>query len=315
MVKKSWKNYLSFCLFILVIFFVVYYIKSNWSDFEEIKNISFKNGLTLFLAGFFYIAVQGLLLKEVVRPFKVELRATEWLGITFLTFLGNYFFPFGGFGFKAVYLKKKFNLDYSHFLGTLSAIYIINFFVFSLGGLIGLLALRNSGVIEKNLFVLFGFVFAFSTAALLSNPREIKTKNHLLVKIVNVINSWYQIRKEEALFHKLFLYTAIEFLLTSLFFYLAFGAFGLDVSFVRTFVISCLSDLGLFIRILPASFGLYEGAIIFTAKVLGFDLNQGVLVAAATRAVNMFLVFVLGPVFFLILTKKSKTESDNRRVV
>ena len=80
--------------------------------------------------------------------FGIDLHFFEYFSISIITSIGNIFLPMkGGAGFRAVYLKSRYDFDYSYFLSSLAANYLVVFGVSSAVAL-GCLALfyLDSGV-------------------------------------------------------------------------------------------------------------------------------------------------------------------------
>jgi len=303
------KKIASFLLFSLLLFWIGLYVKGHLSGFQDIRSLSLKYFFILPFFYFMYFLLQGFILKTVVEPFGIRLKFNEWFGIIMITLMGNCLVPFGGFGFRATYLKRIHAFDYTHFISTLGAIYLIEFLIFTLGGFIGLgLLYFNSGIFDLPITILTSVVFSISATVLIFSPHLPRLKNAILQRINAVLESWRTIKMNYKLIKRLLWLTLLEFLLVSYIFYFAFHSFNFGISFVNTFLTVCLSDYSLFIRLLPASFGLYEGAIVYSSRLFNLTVAQGLLVAVANRAASLFLIFTLGPLYCFILIKKKSTD-------
>ncbi len=288
---------------------VVIYLKNHWSDFVAIEAIVWPYVVLLLSASLIYIIVQGLVLKVTLKPFGIRLKFFEWFGITILTFLGNYIFPFSGFGFRAAYLKKRYGFSYASFVGSLAAIYLTEFFLFTLGGLIGLWGwYKATGFVDYKILTLFLAVFSFCAVFLFFSPRLPTFKNKSLIHLKNVLESLYLIKTNIPLMRQLLMIVTMEVLLFSTIFFLAYRALNFPVSFPSSMIAAALSLYSLLIRVTPASFGFYEATVIYTTKLLSLTIANGLMVAMVTRVVNIVWVFALAPFFsyFLILRKTSK---------
>lgn len=287
-----------------------FYLKEHWQDFLTIKTLSWQYVPILVTLGLVYIIIQGLILKTTLQPFKINLKFAEWFGITIITLLGNYIFPFSGLGFRAAYLKRKYRFQYTHFLSTSAAIYMVEFLVFTFGGLIGLFSWYwQSQFIDLKLLTFFGLIMIFCLVFMIFSPKLPFFKNKYYVKFMGLMESFYQVKGNRWLLKRLFTIVIIEFIISVAIFYFAYRAFDFPVSYLNSMVVSALSLYALLFRVTPASFGFYEGSIVYTAKLLNLTVANGLLVAMVTRLVNMIWVFLLGPIFgfFMLNQKKSKT--------
>jgi uncharacterized protein (TIRG00374 family) len=96
-------------------------------------------------------------------------------------------------------------------------------------------------------------------------------------------------------------------------YYIAFRAFSLNISFWYCLMLAPLSILTTFISITPAGLGIREAVICFTSKILGMGLNPGMYAASLDRAVVMFWVFILGPIFGYILIDRKRIPPNGER--
>lgn len=300
--KINFKKALSITLFLGLLAWVSFYIKNNWADFRTIEGINWSYLLILMVLAIIYIVVQGLVLKIIVKPFGVTLKFFEWLGIAILTLLGNYIFPFSGFGFRAAYLKKAHGFNYTSFVGSLAAVYVIEFFVFTLSGLIGLWYwYETTGFFDSKLLTLFIVVFAVCLLLLCFSPQMPDTKNKFLSQLKQTLQSFYLVKTNTQLMRQLLIIVILEVLISSAIFFCAYRALHFSVSYFSAMVTNALSLYALLIRITPASFGFYEGSIVYTTKLINLTVANGLLVAMVTRLVSMIWVLALGPVFSFIL--------------
>lgn len=302
----------SILLILAILIAVAFYIKTNLGSFLIIKQISLTN---IFVIAFFvlinFIAI-GLTLKTVLAPFKVNLRFKEWFGLTMLTSLGNLFVPAGGLGMRAYYLKKIHNFQYTHFLSTFAAVSIIDILLFGLTGILGLFYIFwQKGFLHIPLLILFVSVISACLIALRLSPNFKSSKNRFLQKIINVFQSFSVLKKEPGLILKLVLTTGLNLISSIFIYFFILRALGLTISYPEAFLPAALGDYGAYIRILPASFGFFEGGVIFSSQVVGATTAQAVLAAALVRIVVIGWTIILGLFFtwFLIWRKEKRPKS------
>lgn len=305
--KNNLRKIIVWIIVILILGWIGYYVKNHWTDFSGIKIYSYFYFALLVIAMPVYFFSQAILLKFILEPFDIRLKFKEWFGLTLITMMGNFIIPFSGLGFRSIYLKKVHHFDYRHFISTLSAIWAVNFLVFTIAGIVVLLTKQlRTGTTDIALLIFLVIIFLGCLLIILVPFRPFKTSNRYLEKINLFLESWKKVKTNRHLIWQLFYWSVIELILYAATFYFAFKTFNFPISFFNCLLPASLADFSLFLRLLPGSFGVYEGAIIFSVKALGLSIAQGLTVTALTRLVNFFWVFSLGFFFSLILSRKQK---------
>lgn len=311
MKKINWvliRNLGSVTLLVILFILSFFYVKKNIHFFQDWQSLKLSYLLVLIILNFIYILLQGLILKEILIPFKIILSFKEWFGISMITLMGNYLIPFGGLGFRAAYLKKKYNFNYTYFISTLGVITMIQFLIFTFGGLLALgVRYFQNGTFNLGLSLFFIFMMVFCTVVLFLKIQIPKSRYQLINRLAGILDNWNILRKNKKLTEVLFRLNFWIFIASSLIFYFSFRAFNFNISFIDAFIPACLSAYSLFIRILPASIGAYEGAVVIAANFFGFTAHQGLIVTALTRITIIVWVFSLGPIFSFILMRKNNT--------
>jgi len=196
---------ISFIFFLLLLFWIGYYVKTHFQEFRDIRLLSLEDFLILLLFTLMYFGVQGMILKTIVEPFGVRLKFKEWFGIMMVTLMGNFLIPFGGFGFRAGYLKKVYSFDYTYFGSTLGAVCLIEFLIFTLGGIVSLIFLYfHAKIFNLTLAVLLAVILLICLIFLFFSPKMPDFKNKILWRIGNIIESWYSLKNNRELLQKLF---------------------------------------------------------------------------------------------------------------
>lgn len=293
-------------LFISLMVFIIYYIKNHIADFMILKDINWTFFMAALVAAFFHLLVQAASLQVVMKGFGVNLKLKKWLSLTILTTFSNYILPFSGLGFRATYLKRVYGLEYTHFITTYVAIIVIELLVYGIGGMIGLAWLLP--VTNMYLFFVILTITLICLILLFLNINLPNFNNKLWVKINNLIKSWYLVRKNKKSLIELFFLMIIKFMLSALVFYFAFLSINLQIELLATFIFNYLANLSYFINILPASFGFYEGAVIYSGKMLGFSVSEGLIVSGLNRIVAMLWIFGLAPFMVLSIIKTGKNK-------
>jgi len=301
------KKTLSSIIFLAIIAFFVFYIRGHWSEFSQIKVVSWWAliGALLLVPLSFYI--QGLIIKIVVQPFGIDLKFREYFGLLAVTLMGNFLIPFSGLGFRGIYLKKVYKFSYADFMTTLIAVWVINFLIYSPGGLIGLIFLKyRLGIFDWRLATIFLGVWAISILALF--PLKLtKIKNRLVAFINQALGRWQKFQTPTLIQNLVYL-TIIQFFITALIFYLCYRIYGFKINFMDTFLPNSLGLYSFFIRLVPGNLGIFELAVVYPSKVLGLSAAQGLSVSAANRLVNLVWTFALGLIFSYILVRPTNKE-------
>lgn len=294
----------------LTIWFI-YYIRGHQADFMVVRSVNLIYLSLLVFMVLVNIVLQGWIFKIIIQPFNVNLNFFEWFGLSVMTFLGNTIFPFGGFGFRAYYLKKKHNFHYTHFLSTLAAASIIELFMVTIGSLIGQSFLYfNFQTYNPVLLALSTIVFMSCALFLSINLNLPNFKNKVIQKIKNVLDGVAVLKKNHQQIKKIFLAFCFYTIFLCLTFYFAFQALNFKINIFQAFIPAGLSDYSVFINILPASLGFYEGAIVFSAKFFGLTAFDGLVVAALIRIATISWLVILGPIFSYWFFVKSKEETE-----
>ena len=280
--------------------FVVYFIL-NAHQFRPLLHANLFLLLVIAAAYVTSIAVSGLFTKIILIPFNKTISLTESFFVSLISSVGNFFAPIGaGFGFRAVYLKKKFGLPYSEYISTLSGNYILVFLVNSAFGLFALYLLRSRHDSEYSVLVAaFGIVFLFS---LMLSLVKIPTKNiklqrthwakNFLGTLTRVTNGWNHIISHKRLMIQLTGLTILNLFITMFITFTIIKALHLSISFGPLLLFSVLGSLSLFINITPANLGVKEAIYLFSATVLGFSTYQILSIALIDRGV-LFLVLIV----------------------
>ena len=306
------KKTLSLIIFLAIIAFFIYYIRTHWSEFRQLRVVSWWALMGTFILVPLSFYIQGLILKIVVEPFGIYLKFKEYFGLLAITLMGNFLIPFGGLGFRAIYLRKIYKFSYADFITTLIAVWVINFLIYTTGGLVGLLLLRyRANIFDWKLAIIFLIVLVGSVIILLP-LRLPRMKNRLVVFINHSLGRWRKLFKKPGLIRNLIYLTVIQFFITTLIFYFCYQVYGFRVNFADTFLPNCLGLYSFFVRLVPGNIGIFELAVVYPSKVLGLTIAQGLSVSAVNRLANIVWTFALGLIFSYILVRpfdKEKSET------
>lgn len=285
----------------LTVLFLLYAV-TNPSVFEPLKTVSWQYGVAIGLIDFAAICVNGLFIKLILQPFQKTIATGEAVYISLLSSVGNFFAPVGGgFGFRAVYLKKRHGLSYTDYISTLAGNYIVVFLVNAACGLLALALLtdRINGQYWV-LVTLFAAIFAATTSVAtygvpskwLDKQKEGPLKQ-VLSRVRVVSDGWNAVASNRRLMGYLIGVTLVNFSLALLANFLILRSLGFGVSPPAMLLFTVLGSMSLFINITPANIGIKESVFLFSAAVIALEPQQVIAFALIDRGV-LFVVLGLG---------------------
>ena len=239
--KNLWK-YIKIFITVLVIIFFIYYFFNNKEDLVKVVNIPITYLLTIVFFNATIYFINGLFLKVVLNSFEKNISTLESFYLSVISSLGNYFLPLrGGMVIRSVYLKKKFEFSYSHFISTLSGEYII---IFSVNAFLALLALifiqLRQEVYSVPLYIFFSALFVgMLVLTFVRFPIEKikKSKNNIVNKILNLIKNvlegWNIIVGSKKLLLSLIFLAIASFMVSTSLFYFEFKALDININLIK----------------------------------------------------------------------------------
>jgi uncharacterized protein (TIRG00374 family) len=297
------KKLISASIIVVLILFFIYYFKNNVNDF---KAITLKNPLyiiPIFIISLLFPYVNGLIIKYFSEPFNIELKFIEWYGLASITAFYNMLTPFrGGMAVKAVYLKMKHNLSYTDYLSTVAGLYVINFFVASLLGLISAYIIYiKYNIYSEVVIITFALFFIFLLLLILFSPKFNFRTNELFNKFIRVINGWNLIRENNKVLISSIIITIVQFFLNAFYIIYSFRLFGIELSIEKGTFLSAILCVSKLVQITPSGLGINEAIAVFSGLILGITPAQSLAVSIISRIMDIVTLFVLGGIFTHIL--------------
>jgi uncharacterized protein (TIRG00374 family) len=263
----------------------------------------------IFISVFF---LEGIFIRVTLKAFDKNISIKESFYLSTLSRIGNYLLPMrAGAIFRATYLKKKYNFEYSKFLSTLYGYYIVLFLLYSFVAIITLLL---KSVLNGETFLILLFFFTglflgmlFLMFVRIPFERFIKCKKGFIAKIVGFLdrfmNSWDIIVKNKRLLLQLIFITCVYILLNTIIIYVEFLSLGISTNFLNLMLYSCLSGVSLLISLTPGSLGIREAVFLISSEGIGLEQDQILQLAVIDRGVLFVLLALLMVVIFLFLRK------------
>lgn len=290
----------------------VLYFNRHIDKFSEISIESPSGIIGLVLALSAVFILNGVIFQKLVEIFRIRMRFSEALALSFVTTMGNYIVPYvGGMGFRGAYLKKKYDFPISWFMSTVAAVGLLSFIISAVMGLFVILILWSvSGCFHPTEFVIFAGAFAGGVIILLARYKKIDSRHWAAKKVNSIIAGWEIISRDRkqlaALIYILLVISAIRVLLI----YFAFISFASGVSIARIAVVTAMERMSSILDITPARIGVTESIIVVSARSLDFSPVLSFSAAVLIRLFSVVLSFAGGAVssFFLVRSVKPMKE-------
>ena len=167
------KTIISALVLILLVAWLGYYGYSHRTDFAGLSVANPWLLVALIVGVLVTYSFIACLNNTLLRALKVIMPIWESFALAIITGFYNLITPFrGGMAARAVYLKKKYDFAYVHFLATLSAVYVLIFLVGSALGIVSTLWIYfTTGVFSWILFVIFDVVFIGMLGIIFVSPK------------------------------------------------------------------------------------------------------------------------------------------------
>ena len=261
--------------------------------------------LPLALATVGYAVCQGFLLRDILVPDGLNLSFREHFGCSVVTTLWNYIFPFSGFAFRGIYLKKTHGLEYARFIGSTSALFIVEIAVFSGLGLLCIAVLGFSVLADGFLTLLvLGGAFLGSVFISLVRVPLPGFLGRFGEKIRTVLTAVHGLMRNGRVLLATMAWTGAIFVAYAAMYYFSGKLIGIELPVLATGVFAALTDLALLFRIAPAAAGTYDASVMYAAMEFGLNLTQGLLLAFLVRLSQLVLAFTAGVWFHFALSAR-----------
>lgn len=305
-------------LFVLIILGGLYFLFRRRSQLGSLLQLDVGEAIILLFLSVLGFLILGLAFKSLVRMFSIQLSFKEWFGLTSCNNMFNYYLPAkAGTAAKAVYLKKKHGLAYSHYISLIGGSFVLGLGVTSVTGL---LALILSYLLTGYLALPFVWVFGlFLAAALLSGlladifrrlaPFRRRTK---AVEILMGIKAGLRYFSEnKGISFRFSVLTVVFIVLMGLRLYLCFMFMDFKVDFLHVILIRTAAEFSFLISVVPGNLGIKEGIVLVSAGLFHIPPDQAVTAAVLDRAVSMTVIFVLGFIYSKLLLKQIETGTED----
>jgi len=316
MKKNYLKKFIPTFLTTVILFLFGIYLYKNPQILDALKSIF---PIYVFIVMVIFLLVfllEGLFIKVTLNVFDKDISLKESYYLSTISRIGNYLLPLrAGAVFRATYLKNKYSFDYTKFLSTLYAYYILLFLINSLIALI-ILTIKYLSIGDIYPLITLFFITLFIgtlLVILLRKPIIISTleSTNILAKVLlllgKFVESWDIIVTKRTLFKSLLLITTGNIFLNAVINYIEFLSLGLKLNILDIILYTCISGVSLLISITPGSLGLREAVFLLTSESIGLSSEQIMQLAFLDRGI-MFLLLVILLLLITIFVKQFKLK-------
>ncbi len=309
------KKIVSLGMLALLSVLFIYYIINNADDFRILAKI--KPIYIFGLLGIFILNTMcnGLINKYLLEPFNVYLSFKEWFGLAVTTSFYNIITPFrGGALSKAAYLKKKHRFSYMRFISSMIGVYVIQFWIISLVGLLTIFIVAfKYHAFSWIILLLFLGLFSMLTGVIFFKIRLPSHKNKIIDKIFEIGNGWNLIREKKKILIISSIIILVQIILGALNSILLYSAVGVKINILQAIFLTTIGMVAGLASITPGNLGISEAVGVLSALVLGITPTQSLSAGILGRVVTVITLFILGPIFSYKLIKKPEIGVKNGR--
>ena len=248
---------------------------------------------------------------NIFNLFALNVSKYDNFELTFKGYLGN-FFGFGksGTGYKAFFLKNKYNFSFIKFLSFYLFLQTLTLFFTSLISIVFII-FKFSNELENYYPLLFLLAIVllisflinfiskfFSKIKIIKNTRYLNKIRVTLEELSFLTNNLSLLNRN---FKNILIYQV--FIQTSLFLqiYLIGSSIGIEIKLLNNFIYNVVSQLSTFISITPNSIGLREILLLISNNYIGLEDSKIINIAILDRITDFSALFIF--VFIYVMRK------------
>jgi len=297
------KNFLPYIFSLVILVGFIIYLYQNFEQYRQLLQLSLNSIFVLIGLSLLLLAGQGLINYFLYRALNASVSLNESIGLSTINALANQLPIAGGIIAKGVYLKKKHQLTYTHYLSATLALYTgfvaVNGFI----GLIILLYLALSSGILPPLILIIGFSGLTASILLLWIPTNIPfLPDRWQKKLIVLMEGWQILSQNPILLVQLIGIQMTLVLVVAGRLWVSFHILSQDISFPHCILLSAATILTRLISIAPGGLGIREAIVAGVAATFGFDAGISMVAVGLERLVATLVVIILGTTYTYILS-------------
>lgn len=278
---KEISKFLKIFIYFISIIYFIYFFTSNPEIFYQLKSLKYSEILFLVLLRSHIFLLSALYLKEIISEFNIKISFLESLDVSNNSNLLNYFTPFrGGAGYRAIYFKNKYNLNFKNFSKTLIIYYLFTFIQCFVVFLICLINLNKF----HYFFVIF-ILLTFVASIIFYRKNVFKNDLKLIFKMNKVLLKVFVIQL--SLF---FSFTVNN--------YLIFKYLNIPLTLSSVFMLTSVGVFSTLLSLTPGSVGIREAFFVYLNDLTNLSTFEIMQHALIDRSINIILL-----VFYFMVLK------------
>ena len=305
--RNKYRQYASYILGLVILFLLLAYLYRNQGVLSLIKNISFTSVLWIVFLDMTIFMITGFLDQSMLRRFDARIGFWDCYLLGYANNFLNKILPTigGGAAFRAVFLKKKYQLSYSHFVSTIAGLYVISFLPHSLAGMICLLMIFvRQKMFSWLIFLAYLGIFLFCLGTIIFSPNVPASQNRILRVLGSIFDGWQVLKNDPKLIVIYALFSTALLILSASQTYFSYQALGVKTDMVSMLFLSTLGIILAFLNFTPDGIGVKEGVYVFSSELVRIPDGVLVLGSLVLRAISICTTFVVGGICYLILLRR-----------
>lgn len=300
-------KYLSYILGIIVLFLLITYLINNKDILNSLKHIGWQPVLWIVLLDIMTFVISGGLDQSMISRFDSRVSFWDCYMLGYANNFLNKILPTigGGAAFRAVYLKKIYQLSYPQFISTIAGLYVISFLITSFIGMSCLLLIFvTRQVFGLTIFLAFMGIFLFCLGTIIFSPEIPESQNRLVQFVSSIFEGWQVLKKDLKLILIYAFFSVALLTLSALQAYFSYQALGVQTNMISMVFLATLGIILAFLNFTPDGIGVKEGVYAFSSNLV--QISNGVLVLGSLllRGISICTTFVIGGICYFYLSRK-----------
>ena len=260
------------------------------------------------------LVIQAIQFRAAVRIQQIDMPLLESTALTAANTMANYYLPVrGGMVVRAGYMKRVYRFPLARYGALTVSITGLTIVVAALIGVVGIvIAAVIDGELDRRALLVFGsiggaVVLGMAIAMLLTGFAKGGGRLAEIVRSFRAgIAMWVDDRGGLAVF---LFWTVALFAAQGFRLWLSFRAVGVSVSFSGMMIIQGMAAVSFVLALTPGNVGIKEGAVVFSASLLGIDPDIALLASLIDRAAALVVTFGVGLASVRFLSRRTAIGS------
>ncbi|MBP6178148.1 MAG: flippase-like domain-containing protein [Anaerolineales bacterium] len=305
--RNQRNKYLSYILGVIVLFLLITYLIKNKDLLTSLKNIGWQPLLWIVLLDIMTFVISGGLDQSMIGRFDSRVSFWDCYMLGYANNFLNKILPTigGGAAFRAVYLKKIYQLSYPQFISTIAGLYVISFLITSFIGMFCLVMIFvTRQVFGLTIFLAFMGIFLFCLGTIAFSPKIPESQNRLVRFVGSIFDGWHVLKKDPKLILIYAFFSVALLTLSTLQAYFSYQALGVQTNMISMVFLATLGIILAFLNFTPDGIGIKEGVYVFSSELVRIPDGILVLGSLVLRAISLCTTFVIGGICYLILLRR-----------